>query len=1255
MTIHSKTPWKDHIVNGSGNVIQQGTPLSAANLLKLEEGVANATAVTASELGAATAYSGVLDHVVNATGAAASTVPGQIYVNSGFEWANTFGVRGFEALIAGAKVSLAETGISKILLSAPPTEGTRDDLVFLEAWRDQATQEWKTRLRAVAGLDFVSFPEGLGASLQSSYGVSPINTGVQAQGGNDAPLTIAGGWGTNDLTKYGLYFSLNERKLTSITGKGLALTDVSLYIAGDGTEASKSTLKTYDGYVYAIPLFKVTRRNSGGYSANNPNGAKSYVERWNVAAERIYMTWAVNSNIATINSIGTIAPVVGDYVKLGSLTAKIVNISGSTVTLDSPAYGSATNTAVAWGTLVSDRPDGLFPNIIADRDITDLRHKTFLVAPSYSQMLIDGTDQILRGASQIERKKAMRKTYVGVRKTPLDSNHVFYASLDGTETAEVGGLPTYAAESGYGPMPTGAGSTAKLKYTAGTLPTEDFTLDFIVNNLARLAATTSYTPVITLSHPGGASRLERGTSTTALNFVIGTKAVVIDLSMTQFPAFIRVRKTGNFFSLYVNGSPKGSNTTDISTVGAASLSLNVSAASTGRTGTVVFADVSLSSIDRGATFATLPADYIQGYADITPALNYQRRVNSDAQTSQKTYAAAKVKNATQEPGITVTKGTGTNTAAWEAGDKIKLRGLNGEIISGVIDTDTALGRAIQWVDTFNVIVDDVSKLAVNDTFVWYNTKLNTFDGSASRVITAINTTTKQVTFTGANLTESAFNGGWNLFIETTASTSSPVVRAIISGTSTTVPGTWSALGTNEAEVTLGALPGGLAAQDIIIEYSLNMPAGQGGLYQVYTKTLGGEANGKKLIPGAIAAFDDFAGKITASTVVNPHKAYSAINGLTATPSAPGTEFSQADYDAVKTLDNSLKVVTTLSNGGVASVLVSFDFIRIFEDKYGKITGAYTIAEKVTWLKANVGKITCAAWVYGSGPAGNKASLTGWNFASTVWSASPTNNVTNTVTRLAVGDTGGAVNRLDANGFVHYIAYSEPSDGITPSTLYIDQISIELEVTTKTGYDTLVPENPRRDNGLAGVLYVRRQTREVESLFPGNDEDNGIVVIGEYVPTQEMAGVSGAADLLLGIQGFITTAGTNKAAGSLNQYANAVSRLLGLGDDLNYKIDPQSLISSITFETDGGATPCIRYWSPDTPIVTGIANASYTDGIPAWAKNVTEFLTGLPSLVLYNGEILLKISLRKRSALSIVGLGGGTAYYFRLPGRPLIKN
>ena len=37
-----KTEWRDHVLDGNGNVVQQGTPVNADNLNKIEEGISNA-------------------------------------------------------------------------------------------------------------------------------------------------------------------------------------------------------------------------------------------------------------------------------------------------------------------------------------------------------------------------------------------------------------------------------------------------------------------------------------------------------------------------------------------------------------------------------------------------------------------------------------------------------------------------------------------------------------------------------------------------------------------------------------------------------------------------------------------------------------------------------------------------------------------------------------------------------------------------------------------------------------------------------------------------------------------------------------------------------------------------------------------------------------------------------------------------------------------------------------------------------------
>lgn len=1273
---YTKKVWLDHILDGNGAVVQQGTPLNAQNLNHLEEGVAQAAAFTAGELGAASAYSGVLQHIPEINtgfiGIAAEHLSGKIYAvnpaqqlnNASFPGAiNGLRLGPIDALIAGTKLQVVNYGGLTLgvlfYLPNPPTEGNRDDFVFLEAWRDQTTQAWKTRIRTVAGVDFVTFPEGFSKLPFTS--APYMNTLVTPQGGNDVAAV-----GTVTNWAYTIFRPASYTAAAAYTGPFSG--DIGLYVVGDGSTLSKSALKTYDGYSYAIPLFKVNRRNTGGYSVNNPNGARIYKQIGIVtdadgiapqATETVnlssgFTTDGITTGERLFDSFGNLYFEVAAVISSTSLSLK--NLRSNTV------VGSINPLS-----LPSLRPDGLFANVIAERDITDLRHKTYLVAPSYEQLLIDGTDRILRGVSQVERKTAQRKTYVGVRKTPLDANHVFYASLDSSVIAEVGGAAT-ALGSGAGtsffvPAPTGSGlskgntSNAGREYTVAAGPSTALTIEFWnkipVQNLNDKGVFLLYNPA-----DGAASEIRITYDNELLYVRLGSDTYRSIISQSALPLnkwfHIRLVIKGTEIRAYIDGQLKNEyiSTVDFSTKSYTRLMLypHLSAGeystNSGTFGAEVpLADVAVSKVDRGATFATLPADYIQGYADVTPALNYQRRINSDAQTSQKSFAAVKVKNGTQESGITVTKGAGTNNAAWEAGDKIKVRGLAGELIGGVIDTDTALARVISLsADGFTATLDDVSKLAVNDVFqLWA--------GGSTRTITAIDATAKTITV-GVAMSTSAVG---QFLLEITASTSSPVVRAIISGTSTTVTGTWANLGTNEAEVALGTLPGGLAAQEIIIEYSLNTAAGWGGLYQVYSTILGGEANGKKLVLGNTTVTDDFAGKVAGSTTVNPNKAYSSTGSALATPGAPGTELTQADYNAINIQDSSLKVVTTSTNGQQAQIMITVDLIRAYEDKYGKIPTANILEDKKAWLTANTG-FTIYAWAYGSGPSGNKATLS--YYESSAWAApiSGMVNTTGAITRLS-RSLGITTNIVQADGLAHFIIYADASDGVTASSVFLDYFSIDYFITGKTGYDTLMPENARRDSGPAGMLYVRKTTREVESIFPGNDEDNGIVVIGDYLPTQELASssLSGLTDVLLDMQGFVTVAGTNKAYGTNNAYANAITRLLGPGHELNYKVDPQSLISTVAYDA-ANAAGILRYFYADMPHSgNGAAGSVYTDGVPTWCKNIADFLVGTTTLLQYNGELLLRIFLRTRGQSAAVGIGGsGIPYYFRLPGRPLIK-
>lgn len=163
------------------------------------------------------------------------------------------------------------TAGTEVTADAPPVASTRTDLLFLEAYLEETTGKTESygtnyrdytladtstklvfRLRYEDGINFSNHPNGL-----CSYGTG-VATGdysaITVQGGNVAPLARAG----SDF--YTTCFSSNEKRLVitadNIVGKG----DVGLYSAGEVGDATyKSSFKSFDGCVYALPLFIITR------------------------------------------------------------------------------------------------------------------------------------------------------------------------------------------------------------------------------------------------------------------------------------------------------------------------------------------------------------------------------------------------------------------------------------------------------------------------------------------------------------------------------------------------------------------------------------------------------------------------------------------------------------------------------------------------------------------------------------------------------------------------------------------------------------------------------------------------------------------------------------------------------------------------------------------------------------------------------------------------------------------------------------
>ena len=257
------------------------------------------------------------------------------------------------AYVNGYKIEIpAETIVN---IDKAPEKDSRDDLLFLEAWKDidfPKTGQLKWRIRYNSNIDFESNYDGL--SWSSWYYTSL----TFAQGGNMKPT-----FESNDRHRVGnehAHFknsaALHEIDSTIINFMKTKFNDPGLFVAGDGTDYYRNLLKTLDGYCYAIPMFRLYRKPSCGklepYEFDKINKLCDYekvkslvtsekVER--VINETIYGNTLTNY-CTPMKSIGT-SGIASITTEIGENSFKITTTSaGSSVLLTQVLSTLATNT-----------------------------------------------------------------------------------------------------------------------------------------------------------------------------------------------------------------------------------------------------------------------------------------------------------------------------------------------------------------------------------------------------------------------------------------------------------------------------------------------------------------------------------------------------------------------------------------------------------------------------------------------------------------------------------------------------------------------------------------------------------------------------------------------------------------------------------------------------------------------------------------------------------------------------------------------
>lgn len=288
-------------------------------------------------------------------------------------------INGYELQCYGNETHNNRNGYIGVDLGEASETGQRDDLVYLECWFETINEQsilnkygylkgtheknpivdprvnfetsrrivLKWDVKVAKGVDFDKFQDGFGydSQINASYIYASTNEKVKL---------------TSDIN---LVFASSS----NIMFKGCDFyKDANLWVAGR-PDYELPFSDVYGKYVFALPMFKVSRRNSTAYSLDNPNGSLSI------------KNYSVDTNGNNITS-----EVLGD-IKLGV------------------------------------RPDGYFHDRIEHEDIVDLR-KTVLIKNNDNVPYLNNTlKSLFNGELDTKCKKTTRRVQFG-NKQPVYSH-----------------------------------------------------------------------------------------------------------------------------------------------------------------------------------------------------------------------------------------------------------------------------------------------------------------------------------------------------------------------------------------------------------------------------------------------------------------------------------------------------------------------------------------------------------------------------------------------------------------------------------------------------------------------------------------------------------------------------------------------------------------------------------------------------------------------------------------------------------------
>lgn len=702
-------------------------------------------------------------------------------------------------------------------------------------------------------------------------------------------------------------------------------------------------------------------------------------------------------------------------------------------------------------------------------------------------------------------RKEKMKVYHGLPKSVTDEHTVFYADFDGNTKSSVGcNISKVVPNFLY--MPTGLG-VVNTQCLYNTPCKEAVTIDFVLQ-----LTPISNTKVLMKFHnseTGDYSLIRlQSDNTLHLDFCISsTKATyyvwlnkALSLMNMGESNYIRLVVKREGVICYINGVNQGMMILkqDITPeVYKKLLDIHSCVTKVEILSELGVSDLHISNIDRGDYFPTLPQDFIDGKAIVKPRMG-QQQIKGDPMYSQVTelkvphYTGTEYDLSNQNPDNLTYKcfdhpelsTYGSDT--WNAQSVIKIKGLNEEVISGVIDNDTALAEVVESSGAVNspatIKVDDVSKFQNGDKFRVYNITatpptISGIDFSVNNVDASNNT----LTVSWTNGQQAIFHNGV-LLVETTASSSSPVVKT---KEGTNVVGTWSGLGTNEAQFTLGQNHN-IAGKDLYVTYALNIPSGNSDFPQLpHTVERAYDETGIEMKPvSEIVIVDDFRGKVKGSMKECPHISKWGHNSQLLNPNEFRDEvgMSVTLYNQLFNLDGRTCNIGDSTNR-MSQQLFSFNLIQIVERKLGC---EIPHRDKIQWLKDYVEKVVVKHTGCGKCPSGSLLNIGIYNQTSNNWITTWITHTSDTPTTKSNSFIPQSDYKVCLDGNVYLIAYTDASNGSTASIIKTDYVSLEIKLKVDPTFTALYCENTRAREDKCNPVLVQKETKTVKRFIPSKE-------------------------------------------------------------------------------------------------------------------------------------------------------------------------